>query len=626
MFGTYEFQPLSVKDVLSSIRVDELRTMIKTVQRQADGHPGKKVEKPRLDQPASHRKGDLVDWLVGMIIQQKTAKFIYEMMHSLEKNAMSEVVHHPQGVFDPVQIEAKYGAYPDIYGFKLTRISGKRIADKGKKYCPLLKIVLAEKKIMARDVQRTYRQFVPHPAATVPGQIEKLPENLSLPSGETTSEYNVVLTEQSALIDVQAMLNLVTKGKVGVGAKTGRISKSGVKNVRQALGQGDFYPPEEETGDDCDVQMGPAGIRPFAWPLLLQAANLAQIEGSKLALTRSGQAALKKKPHEVIKTLWERWLKTTVLHEMNRIEVVKGQKSKKRPLHQARMGRENLAQGLADLEPCKWILLEDFFKYLFARGDVVDIVRSDWPLYILDPEHGSFGYAHITWDHLTGRFARAFLLEYAATLGIIDVALVPPWGAVSDVRDLWGADNLTCLSRYDGLLAMRLTPLGAWVLGQTETYTPAPPTYSLQIVSEQEIRVLDAGPGDEAKTRLERFCIQEDDQTFRLDGGKALQAMEQGMSGEEMREALVQGSGQELPAQVAAFVTHMEQRAGLFRIAGQGLVVECSDPNVRNAVLGDAKMRSLCLPAGDSALVVRKEDEEAFRDCLHKLGYALPLG
>ena len=65
-----------------------------------------------------------------------------------------------------------------------------------------------------------------------------------------------------------------------------------------------------------------------------------------------------------------------------------------------------------------------------------------------------------------------------------------------------------------------------------------------------------------------RICIQKDDQTFSLDAGKALQAMEQGMSADDMRKVLIQGSGQELPAQVADFLTHMEQRAGLFRIVG----------------------------------------------------------
>ena len=49
-----------------------------------------------------------------------------------------------------------------------------------------------------------------------------------------------------------------------------------------------------------------------------------------------------------------------------------------------------------------------------------------------------FGYSHITWEHVNGRFARALLLEYAATLGLIDVAVVSPWGALNDLGDLWG--------------------------------------------------------------------------------------------------------------------------------------------------------------------------------------------
>ncbi|MFP4393267.1 MAG: hypothetical protein ACLFPG_10465 [Desulfohalobiaceae bacterium] len=615
-----------VQHVLASIRVDKLRGMVKTLHKLTEHQTGKHIEKPRLGQPASHRKGDVVDWLAGVITQPQTARFVYQMMTSLEKSALSEVIHNTLGILDPVQIAAKYGMYPDIWGAGRFDAQDLDMNNTRTEDCPLLSIVLARNKIVAQDVRKVYKSFVPKPAAPVPGQIESLPQNLRLPSGEHTSEYSIQLTEQCALIDVQSMLNLVAKGKIGVGAKTGRISKTGAKNVRQALCQGDFYSEDEGTGDPYEVHIGQAGIRPFAWPMLLQAANLAQVQGSKLALTRRGQAALKKKPHEVIKTLWERWLKTSLLHEMNRIEIIKGQKSKKKPLHQARMGRENLEQGLAELEPQKWILLEDFFKHLFARGDAVNIVRNDWALYILDPEHGSFGYSHITWDHLTGRFARAFLLEYAATLGIIDVALVPPWGAVSDVRNLWGADDLSCLSRYDGLIALRLTPLGAWVLGQTETYAPASPTYSLQVVSDQQIRVIDPGPAADAKTRLERFCLQKDEHIFSLDAGKALQAIEQGMPPSEMRQTLLNGSSQELPGQVEAFFEHMEQRAGLFRIAGQAVMVECSDPNIRNTVLGDPEMRSLCLPAGDSALVVRKEDEEAFRACLHKLGYALPLG
>jgi hypothetical protein len=56
------------------------------------------------------------------------------------------------------------------------------------------------------------------------------------------------------------------------------------------------------------------------------------------------------------------------------------------------------------------------------------------------------------------------LLEYAATLGLIDVAYTDPRGARGDYRALWGADQLACLSRYDGLVAVRVNELGAAIL------------------------------------------------------------------------------------------------------------------------------------------------------------------
>jgi hypothetical protein len=59
------------------------------------------------------------------------------------------------------------------------------------------------------------------------------------------------------------------------------------------------------------------------------------------------------------------------------------------------------------------------------------------------------------------RYLLCFLFEYVAALGIIDVAYIEPNGARNDFRNLWGADDLEFLSRYDGLVYFRLTPLGA---------------------------------------------------------------------------------------------------------------------------------------------------------------------
>jgi hypothetical protein len=56
--------------------------------------------------------------------------------------------------------------------------------------------------------------------------------------------------------------------------------------------------------------------------------------------------------------------------------------------------------------------------------------------------------------------ALAFLFEYVATLGVIDVAYIPPTGSRNDFHDRWGTDDFTCLSRYDGLMYLRINALG----------------------------------------------------------------------------------------------------------------------------------------------------------------------
>jgi len=92
-------------------------------------------------------------------------------------------------------------------------------------------------------------------------------------------------------------------------------------------------------------------------------------------------------------------------------------------------------------------------------------LRALWRLYVVDSYFGSLGHAGSrTWDLVEGRYALCVLFEYAATLGLIDVAYADPCGARDDYRALWGADQLGCLSRYDGLSAVRVNELGAAVL------------------------------------------------------------------------------------------------------------------------------------------------------------------
>jgi hypothetical protein len=55
----------------------------------------------------------------------------------------------------------------------------------------------------------------------------------------------------------------------------------------------------------------------------------------------------------------------------------------------------------------------------------------------------------LSWKILQARYALCLLFEYAATLGLIDVAYIPPHGARPDYGNLWGVDDLSFFSRYD---------------------------------------------------------------------------------------------------------------------------------------------------------------------------------
>ena len=91
-----------------------------------------------------------------------------------------------------------------------------------------------------------------------------------------------------------------------------------------------------------------------------------------------------------------------------------------------------LVEGLAACPVGRWFAVDDFFRLLRATGREFTLAHSVDELYIAEHNYGNLGYTNEhAWEQLQGRFALAFLFEYAATLGIIDVAYVPP----QDVRE-----------------------------------------------------------------------------------------------------------------------------------------------------------------------------------------------
>jgi hypothetical protein len=312
--------------------------------------------------------------------------------------------------------------------------------------------------------------------------------------------------------------------------------------------------------------------------------------GSRLELTRSGRALLGKPlgPAE-LRQVWERWLKSDLLDELSRVRAIKGQQSKGARLTKPGARRAALPVILNACPVGRWVGLNELFRYVraYRLGPVIE--RSEhsalyvgWAL-----ESGWLEYAGIDyWDLVVGTYLRAVLWEYVATLGLIDIAYIYPEGSGRDLGQLYGFDE-DYVSRYDGLLGVRLTPLGAYVLGMTEEYRPAivdpgPEEPSLRVLPNLDVVVLDMTalvPAD--RVLLERMAAPQSQGVYRMDRRRMLEAIEQGILLERMQELLIRKSGvaaADLPQTVRVFLADVERRASTIRESERIVLLESKDP------------------------------------------------
>jgi hypothetical protein len=264
-------------------------------------------------------------------------------------------------------------------------------------------------------------------------------------------------TGPDALSNLIAVLELAADGQLRCRASTRRPLAATVRLVEDVLVAGDYYDRRDE-GEP---------IAAFAWPMLLQAGGLARYAGPGLELTPRGEEVLARPSYQALGTLWERWRRSVSQDEFGRIEAIGGHRRTGTLTAPARR-RAALADGLAALVPGVWVEVDALFTVLRAQPAPLMVAASPltrWRLYLGDPRHGSLGPAGWqAWNVLEGRYALCALFEYAATLGVVDVAYTAARGARDDYRGLWGADGYASLSRYDGLAAVRVNELGAAIL------------------------------------------------------------------------------------------------------------------------------------------------------------------
>lgn len=569
------------------------------------------------DAPRTGRKDELIGGIVRSL-SGAGLRAVWDRMDDTQRLAVAETAHAADGLFHGNRFRAKYGRLPD-FTIKQNEKGGYRSS-----YEPptALRLFLYRDDggySLPVDLRKRLMDFVPEPDPVRLNTVETLPETL----GE--SALTVRHCEREAMLDLSVLLRLADQGKIQVSDKTSLPGAPTLRLLTEKLTGGDFY-PDKPKQDQWDQGIGP--IKAFAWPLLLQAAGLVQRNGSKLALNTAGLKALSSPPAGVLRTLWRKWLKSSLLDEFSRIDVIKGQKAKGRVMSAVAPRRAAVDDTLAHCPVGAWIDVDEFSRFMLAADNGFEVTHDPWKLYIADPQYGSLGYDGFhNWEILQLRYLLCFLFEYAAPLGIIDVAYIEPDEARDDYGNLWGTDDLQFLSRYDGLIYFRLTPLGAYCLGLSEDYVAAPIQSSvrLSVLPGLQVNIMGGELAAEESLTLDTWAVQMGE-GWRLDRQNALAAIEKGHDVAELREFLQTRDDQPLPETVEAFIKTCQKHGTALKIAGTALLIECQEAETAATIATHKETAGLCLRAGDRQLVVRLEHEEKFRTLIRILGFGMTIG
>ncbi len=608
----------TLEEGLTFHTVDELKKLLKLL--------------PIKEKPT--RKAELVE-AIAQYLRSPNLKKLWKDLDDLQQAAVAEAVHITGGRYLPEQFRAKYGQLPKWE----SRASLRRYnapADSLDLFFYPLSNYYGPGNVLPEDLRLKLKAFVPEPKSLNIESTDQPPESIQVEYQSYDYEQRKRLrtleavpvvccpTEQAAQQDLLAVLRLVHLGKVSVSDKTLMPGKAALKAIAPLLQGGDYYSQTDQPKDTDPI----GDIKPFAWVMLLQGGGLAQLEGKKLQLTKAGQKAMSADPAKTIKAVWKKWLKTTLLDELRRTETIKGQTGKgKRGLTAMSGRRKHIVDVLSQCPTEQWVEYENLKRYLIASGQSFEVSRSAENLYISEPGYG-YLYEAGSWSILQDAYLKCFLFEYAATLGLIDVAYVAPYEVPqSEFSQLWGADDYSFLSRYDGLLAFRINALGSFCLGLADSYTAAPITVesTLRVLPNLDIVMTGAPLSAAEALMMDTFTSQTSDVVWKLDRETALKATEAGHALQEFADFLRQASTDDFPKTVEQFFEDCRSRSEGLQDKGIARLIECTDATLAALIANDSRTKKYCQIAGEKHLVVLLDQETRFRNGLRKLGYSLPL-
>ncbi|HMV76384.1 MAG TPA: hypothetical protein PKN56_19975 [Leptospiraceae bacterium] len=550
--------------------------------------------------PAKTKKGDLVSSLSKFILSN--AFILYEKLKPISKKAVQETVHRYNGVFDFKRFEAKYNELPSLTSSSYYY----RENPEAEKLS-----VLIFKGVIPSDLRHILKEKVPVPDKFDMEYADQLPASYELKRGEKR-ELTVRLTEAEALKNIKILFALAESGKIKGSEKTGIVSEAGREIIEKQLFAGDFY-----AGNESDLK-----IQSFSLPLIFVSSGYARYENGRLKLTLKGIKERQTESAQLLKDIWQKWMNSS-FDEFERIDNIKGRQ--KGLAKNVKERRNVIIKALLKMPKEKWVRFSKFSQFMRLNSMYFSVARNSWDLYIGDREYGSLGYdGYDSWEVLQERYILALFFEYAATLGILDIAYVEPEFAKSDFYKNWGTDDLSYLSRYDGLICFRINVLGRFILGIEDKYVPValPVEKTIKIMQNLEIAV-SKELNKEDQLFLEALAVKSADYMYRLEEKSILHLLEKGHTIDTVTEFLKARSQNELPSLVLDFLDRIKRKSGLINNLGSAKVLKISDRPTALLIANSSRLKKLCFFAEPDLIIILLQNEQKFFKELKSLGYSI---
>ena len=346
------------------------------------------------------------------------------------------------------------------------------------------------------------------------------------------------------------------------------------------------------------------------WLMLLLKVGVLESSPRHMSLTPFGMELSTLPTPSALAKIWRRWLDSEEGDELFFLIGLSSFAAEPSPVTER---RAQLSQLLGMMTPGSWYKLNDLLGVLAHRGELRSCFKDALGVFVhtldgqLQPLRAHMGLI------LDLNYLKTLLVEIAATLGLVEVALLPPLSLL--IED-------DAMSPYESIEALRLTELGAQVLAASAQ------SHALvygQLHAQPDLSLVATGPlPANALAMLDTWTTSTGPMTWQLERKVALRACERGEDPRALRDTLQAVTSQEaLPSTILAFLDDLERRHMMLGPARVHHVIQLQEAHAALELAHDKQLKDHVQLIQPDTLLIPHAQLDLFYRVARRHGYVV---